>query len=128
MSELLRSLQRDPVIALVSELRLAEDESYDDVLVGSAYLGARRESLLGRSGGTDDMIFALSIFCWWPAKPDPPPEVQDQLYVVRREAFRGAARGEWHRLDRVVPDSTLLFPPSELFEAQRRGLSAFLNV
>jgi hypothetical protein len=128
MSELLPGLEREPVVSLVSELRLAEDENFDDVLVGSAYLGARRALLLDRPGGTEDMTFALSIFCWWPRKPDPPPDVQDQLYLVRREAFRGAARGEWDRLDHVVPESTLLLSPSELFEAQRRGLRAFLNV
>jgi hypothetical protein len=128
MRELLPGLEREAIVALLSDLRLVEEEDYDDVLMGSAYLGARRASLLDRPGGTDDLIFVLSIFCWWPGKPDPPPGVQDQLHLVRREAFRGAARGKWDRLDHVVPDATLLFPLSELFEAQRRGLSAFLNV
>jgi hypothetical protein len=128
MRELLPGLKREDIVALVADLRLTEEENYDDVLIGSAYLGARRASLLDRSGGTDDLIFVLSIFCWWPGKPDPPPGVQDQLHLVRREAFRRAARGHWDRLDQVVPDATLLFSPSELFEAQGRGLSAFLNV
>jgi hypothetical protein len=108
--------------------RLAEGENIEDVFAGSAYLGARRASLFERRPSASDLEFALSIFTWWRFKPDPPPDVEEQLRSIRRDAFEGARFGRVEILDSLVSIDTLRLGRWELYLRQRVGIGAFLNV
>jgi hypothetical protein len=114
--------------------RLSTNEDPKDVLAGAAYLGRRRATLFKRRPATADLEFALSIFTWWPFKPDPPSDVEADLYRIRLYAFEGAFRSlvgsfkiEFGRLNSLVPDETLMLSKWDLYSKQRLGISAFLN-
>ena len=65
--------------------RLTKGETVEDVMLGGAYLAARRaEAFFNRRPGPADLEFALSIFTWWPFKPVPPEAVEERLLVIRR--------------------------------------------
>jgi hypothetical protein len=107
--------------------RLTEDENIDDVMVGSAYLAARRAGLFGRPPGTGDLEFALSIFTLYPFKPDPPDEVERELVNIRRLHFQGLRSGNVESLDSLVPEETLRLSLWQLYARQGMGVSEFLN-
>ncbi len=106
-------------------------EDVSDVLIGSAYLARRRAQLLHRPVQLEDLEFTLSVFCFWPLKPDPPAQVRADLTEVRRPAFEGASRAPEEKLrqtfDELVPDSTLVLDPAGLHEKQRDSVEAFLS-
>jgi hypothetical protein len=118
---------------LVVQIRpsLQEDENAGEVLSGASYLAARRAALLGRPYQADDIHFALAIWTFWPFKPPPPPNIEQQILRLRRVAFRDVAHtnlvAEPSRLQTAVPDETLRLSFDELYARQRRSLNAFLS-
>jgi hypothetical protein len=106
------------------EPRLQPGESLADILAGAKLLAIRRAELLGRPVITDiDVEYIFRIFTWWPFKhhPPPPPHLEAQLQEIRRLAFSGAATGDTDGLERIVPNSLLLFSPESIHQMQVRG-------
>jgi hypothetical protein len=78
------------------KLRLAPDESPEDVVVGVALLAARRSGLLGRAPSVHDVRAALNL---WGFLDDAPADVVD----ARRRAFRSVAHD--YVLQRALVDA-----------------------
>jgi len=78
------------------KLRLAPDESPEDVVVGVALLAARRSGLLGRAPSVHDVRAALNL---WGFLDDAPADVVD----ARRQAFRSVAHD--YVLQRTLVDA-----------------------
>lgn len=93
--------------------RLALGESIDDVFSGAAFLVRRRAELLGHDPGADDFVYILSLFTWYPFKPDLPSSAEAQLVQSRTDIFRGAANGEFGRLE-YIPGQILTLSFLEL--------------
>ncbi len=79
-----------------AKLRLAPDESPEDVIVGVALLAARRSGLLGRAPSVHDVRAALNL---WGFLDDAPADVVD----ARRRAFRSVAHD--YVLQRALVDA-----------------------
>ncbi len=78
------------------KLRLAPDESPEDVVVGVALLAARRSGLVGRAPSVHDVRAALNL---WGFLDDAPADVVD----ARRRAFRSVAHD--YVLQRALVDA-----------------------
>lgn len=108
--------------------RLREGETAEDVMVGGAYLASRRaQAFVNRRPGPADLEFALSIFTWWPFKPDPPEFVEDRLLGIRLRVVEEVRRGDVEYLDRIVPRRTLRLSLWELYSRQQQGIAEFLD-
>lgn len=81
--------------------RLAPGESIDDILSGASFLARRRAELLGYSPVADDVAYVLSLFTWWPFKPDLPSPAEADLVESRSRMFRGASNGDFAQLEDV---------------------------
>ena len=112
-------------LLITPRLRAGEDK--DDVIAGALHLANRRAQALGRPTRSTDLVYTLSIFCFWPVKIPPPARVREVLTDLRGPAFRGAARGEVAALDRLVPPATLTASVVRLTQLQRQDVSTFLN-
>ncbi len=90
-------------------LVLAEGESEEDVLMGSAMVASRRAALFGRAPCVHDLTVTLSL---WGFLAPAPSELAD----ARRQAFRGAAHD--YTVQRVlvdcVPEAALRLTPDDL--------------
>src|SRR5436305_13029310 len=75
----------------ILEPRLEEGEELRDVIEGGFALASRRSKLFERPTWSIDGIFAFSLFCWWPGKPERVPDVRNQICGLRRMLFAGAA-------------------------------------
>ncbi len=119
----------DQVMTAVRRSIQEGDPDPRDIAAGAAYLGARRASLLGVSPGREALQFALSIFCWWPLKPQPAQNVSRSLANIRAAAFSGVDKTlDFGALDAVVPVSTLTMKPEELYARQQQSVSEFLTI
>lgn len=115
--------------------RVRENETVADVIVGGAYVASLRSAARGgggksKSADSADLIFALSLFSWWPFMPDPAPQVQEQLVSMRGPLFEGLASGsifDMERLRTAVPERTLRMDILELYQAQQKDVGAFLG-
>ena len=87
-----------------------------DVAGGSA-IGQARSEILGRGTEIDDVIFGLSLFCWWPFKPDLFQGSRQYILDQRWNLFGGASVNELsgNKVREVIPMGTLELLPSELF-------------
>ena len=105
-------------VALVTP-RLREGEEIDDVLSGSVALATHRADLLGRAPLPVDVEFVLTLFCWWPLKPEIPRDAAEQLYRFRRRLFAGAATSAPRRLLGAVSSEVLMLSLDQLQQAQQ---------
>jgi|HubBroStandDraft_6_1064221.scaffolds.fasta_scaffold503445_2 hypothetical protein len=89
-------------------LRLAPDESPEDVVVGVALVAAKRSGLLGRAPSVYDVRAALNL---WEFLDDAPADVVD----TRRTAFRSVAHDYvvQRALVDSVPEESLRPTPEE---------------
>ncbi|HEY5244293.1 MAG TPA: hypothetical protein VIJ60_01375, partial [Acidimicrobiales bacterium] len=78
------------------KLRLAPDESPEDVVVGVALVAAKRSALFGRAPSVHDVRAALNL---WGFLDDAPADVVD----ARRRAFRSVAHD--YVLQRALVDA-----------------------
>jgi hypothetical protein len=108
--------------------QLGPDEDLNAVMVVAVHLAERRARLLNRDPTSDDLRFALSIFCYWPFKTPPPEETAARLVQTRVPLFRAAAAGDFTALDQAVPESTLIARTGQLAQLQQRGVETFLRV
>lgn len=119
-----RSMLR--LIARVVEGTARENENVDDILMGSLLLGTRRASLRTRELQVyEDVPFGLSLFCWWPFKPQYSPANREFLLQNRWRLFEGLGQiplGEVTQaqivgipLMRAVPDKLLDLDREEMF-------------
>lgn len=128
------------LIARTVQETAQDDENVDDIIVGGLLLGKRRSELFTREFQIyKDVPFGLSLFCWWPFKPQYLPANREFLLRNRRvlfEGLRGIPLGEVRQdqivdlpLMRAVPDKTLTLDLEELFSmAQRLPLWHLLNI
>lgn len=115
--------------------RVRGTENLSDVLVGGAYIASLRLAVRGggksKTSDSSDLIFALSVFTWWPFKPDAAPHVEEQLLNLRGSLFEGLAAGsifDMEALRTSVPERTLRMDILELYQAQQSDIGAFLNI
>jgi len=90
-------------------LRLAEGESEEDVLLGSALLASRRAALFGRAPCVHDLTVALTLWGFLDAAPA-------ALVAERQKAFLGASHDYdiQRRLVDATPEETLRLPADEV--------------
>lgn len=96
-------------------------------LAGGVYLANRRASVLRRLADQPDLEYVLAIFCWWPFKTPPAPDVRRQLVKLRQHAFQGAKDGDFRLLDKFVPRETLVGSFDDLATWQSRSVTTFLR-
>jgi hypothetical protein len=90
------------------DLKLAEGESEDDVVVGVALVASKRAALFGRAPSVYDVRFALSL---WGFLDDVSPE----FAAARRTAFSSLSHDyvAQRALVDSVPEETLRLTPDE---------------
>jgi hypothetical protein len=128
------------LIARIVTETAQEYENVDDILVGGLLLGKRRGELFSREFQIyKDMPFGLSLFCWWPFKPQYLPANREFLLKNRWRVFEGLREiplrevSQDQILDlplmRAVPDKILSLELEELFSmAQNVPLWPLLNL
>ena len=100
------------------------------MIVAASHLGLRRSRLLGTNPSYAELVFALSIFTWWPFKPRAPREVEAQLAAVRNLIAGLASTIDFRilsTLDRLVSDDTLRLSTEQLYARQQLSVMAFLT-
>jgi hypothetical protein len=97
--------------------RLTPAERLEDVLAGSVFLANRRAALAGQNPNADHLIYILSLFTWWPFKPDLSNPAEIFLLQFRSNLFRGASNGDFNRLA-DIPDEILGLSAIELLARQ----------
>jgi hypothetical protein len=105
------------LISQIIHNRLTPGELLEDVLAGSAFLARRRATLAGQDLGVDHLIYILSLFTWWPFKPDLSNPAEILLLQFRSDLFRGASNGDFERFANV-PDEILGLSTIELLGRQ----------
>lgn len=104
-----------------------EYENVDDIMVGGLLLGKRRANLRIREFQVyEDVPFSLSLFCWWPFKPQLRTDNREFLLQNRWRLFEGLGQiplGELSQaqivevpLMRAVPDELLSLDRKEMFK------------
>lgn len=111
----------DDLFRHLVEPRLEPDENVEDVLAGGYAIASARASLAEREPFPLDAEFALSVWCWFPLKPDVPTDLRNQLIDARREIFSGFAEGNTELLSSALPESTLLLSHEALYRLQAGG-------
>lgn len=105
------------LISRIIHNRLTPGELLEDVLTGSAFLALRRATLAGQDLGVDHLVYILSLFTWWPFKPDLSNPAEILLLQFRSDLFRGASNGDFERFANI-PDEILGLSTIELLARQ----------
>jgi hypothetical protein len=114
------------LIAGLVSVTAQEYENVDDIVTGGLLLGRRRADLRGREFQLyEDTPFGLSLFCWWPFKPQYSLANREFLLQNRWKLFEGLGQvlsGEVTQdriaaipLMRAVPDKILDLDRDEMF-------------
>jgi hypothetical protein len=103
---------RDLLERIITD-RLAPEESIDDVFGGADFLARRRAELLGYNPGADDFLYVLSLFTWYPFKPDLPSSAEAYLVESRSRIFKGVSNGDFGSLE-YIPSRILTLSFLEL--------------
>lgn len=118
------------MIARIVKETAQEYEDVNDIMTGSLLLGNRRASLRTREFQLyEDVPFGLSLFCWWPFKPQYLPANREFLLQNRWRLFEGLNQISLSELSqdqvseiplmRTVPDKILTLDRDELFNVLR---------
>lgn len=107
--------------------RLEGGESLEGVLRLAAFLGTKRAELLGRSPEATDVVFALSLFCWWPFKPDPPDPVRTALRARRANLASLAERERFAEIEASVNLDVLTLDAEQIIQLWEEGPGALFS-
>jgi hypothetical protein len=93
-------------VSMLARDQALSDEENERVLGLATALATRRAELLGQTSySPTDLVYALSLFCFWPFKPQPAPEYQ---------AFRDATLSELLELEPTPTELAAQFPVEAL--------------
>jgi hypothetical protein len=110
------------VFTRIVELTVTQSEEVPDVIEGSYALGARRAEVLGRTFWPgEDVVYAMTLFCWWPFKPAMSIQAKTALRQLRGLLFKGASQSYEVRVKLVA------FVPTALLELNTQDLFKYLT-
>lgn len=113
--------------ASIVKLTVQRSEEIPDVIEGAYALGERRAQTLGRGFWPgEDVVYAMTLFCWWPFKPAMSISVKAVLQELRGPLFKHASRSYSVRANLVeaIPRALLELNTEELHKVLLSGVVA----